>query len=157
MVAMTPPMQSVAKVSPLSTHRYLHANLVNLIRRACRQTTAPKIPKKKAVGMSLNPAEGVIITKPAMAPIKVASNDQRPVSNKHMHAQVSAPEAAHKFVTQSAMTDWKLSVSAVPASKAIHGPQNMVRGISWQKELPGRWRRIWAGVLTADSLDLTIG
>lgn len=108
------------------------------------------MPKKNAVGMSMKPADGVIMTNPEMAPMKVASIDHLPVSKKAMHAQVSAPVEAHRFVTQSAMTDWKERVKVVPASNASQEPQIMIKARSWKKELPGRWSRICVGVRTAD-------
>lgn len=119
---------------------YLHrrAKLVNLIRTACRHKSAPKTPKMIVVGISINPAAGVITTKPEIAPMNVESSDHFPVSAYVMAAQVSAPVDAHRFVTHTAMTDWKLSVSVVPASKANHEPQMMIMERSWLKELPGR-------------------
>lgn len=67
-----------------------------------------------------------------------------------MRFQVSAPEAAHRLVTQRAMTDWKLRARVVPASKASQEPQMMIKDRSWKKELPGRWMRMWVGVRTSD-------
>jgi hypothetical protein len=101
-----------------------------LIRRDCRQITAPKTPKKKEVERSMNPADGVIRTSPAMAPIKVESSDHFPVSKYVMQAQVMAPPEAHRFVTHIAMTDLKFRLRVVPASNASHEFQIMTMAIS---------------------------
>jgi hypothetical protein len=73
-----------------------------------------------------------------MAPIKTESSENLPVSTKFMTPQVKAPVEAQRFVTHSAMTDWKLRVNVVPASKASQEPQMMIMARSWLKELPGR-------------------
>ncbi|KAK4663114.1 LOW QUALITY PROTEIN: hypothetical protein QC763_0095220 [Podospora pseudopauciseta] len=108
---------------------------------------------KEERSMSMNPAEGVIITNPAIAPMNVASSDHLPDSRKVITDQVRAPEAAQRLVTQRAMTDWKFSARAVPASKASHEPQMMIMLTSWKKEFPGRWRRMWVGVRRGDFLE----
>jgi hypothetical protein len=94
-----------------------------LNRRAWRQINAPNTPKKKAVGMSINPAEGVINTKPAIAPMNVESSDHFPDSQYVKQAHVNAPADAQRLVTHIAMTDLKFSERVVPASNANHEPQ----------------------------------
>jgi hypothetical protein len=84
------------------------------------------MPKNNEVGRSIKPAAGVIMTSPAIAPMKVLSNDHLPVSIYVIVAQVKAPADAHRLVTQRAMTDWKFKLSVVPASKASHEPQMMI-------------------------------
>ena len=86
---------------------------------------APPTPKKKAVGISMKPAEGVIRTRPAIAPIKVESSDHFPDSQYVRHDQVNAPAEAQRLVTHIAMTDLKFSDNVVPASKANQLPQMM--------------------------------
>lgn len=116
---------SSSYVSPLSTHLILRARSVNLILNACRHIRAPPTPKKNAVGISMKPAEGVISTRPAIAPMNVESRDHLPVSQYVKQDQVKAPALAHKLVTHMAMTDLKFKDKVVPASKANHDPQMM--------------------------------
>lgn len=92
-----------------------------------------------------------------MAPMKVESMDHFRVSKNVIPAHVRAPADAHRFVTHSAITDWKLKASVVPASKASQEPQIMMRARSWKNELPGRWRRMWVGVRFSEPLDLKMG
>jgi len=73
----------------------------------------------------MKPAAGVIMTSPAMAPMKVESSDHLPDSKYVMHAQVRAPPDAHRLVTHNAMMDLKLRLSVVPASNASQEPQMM--------------------------------
>lgn len=101
-----------------------------MMRSACRQMAAPKTPKKKEVVRSVNPADGVIRTSPAIAPINAESSDHFPVSNYVMQAQVMVPPEAHRLVTHMAMTDLKFRLSAVPASKASQELHMMTMAIS---------------------------
>lgn len=63
---------------------------------------------------------------------------------------MSAPLAAQRFVTHKAITDLKLNARVVPASKASHEPQILIRARSWQSELTGRWTTKWDGVRVDD-------
>lgn len=84
--------------------------------------TAPMIPNKRDVVMSMKPAEGVIMMSPASAPMKAESSDQRRVSWKVRSSQVRAPEEAQRLVTQRARIEEKLRLRVVPASKASQEP-----------------------------------
>lgn len=105
----------------------------------------------------MNPAAGVIITRPEMAPINVESRDHLPVSKYVIDAHVNAPAEAHRFVTASALIDKKLRLSVVPASKASQLPQMMTRARSWLSELCGLWSFKWDGVRTDDLRDRASG
>lgn len=77
----------------------------------------------------MNPALGVIITRPAIAPRKAESTAHFPVSSQVERAYVRAPELAQTLVTTKAMTDLKFSESVVPASNASHDPQMMINAM----------------------------
>ena len=70
----------------------------------------------------MNPADGVIMTRPEIAPRNKESRDNFPVSKKVTVAQVKAPAEAHTLVTIMVMTALKLKAKTVPASKASHEP-----------------------------------
>lgn len=74
----------------------------------------------------MKPAAGVIMTRPAMAPMKQESIDHFRVSANVINIQVMAPAEAQRFVTQRAITDWKVRLKVVPASNASHEPQMMI-------------------------------
>lgn len=86
-----------------------------------------------AEGMSTKPADGVIMISLEIAPMKQESRLHRPTSTYVHSIHVSAPLAAHKFVTHSAITDLKLNASVGPASKASHEPQIVIVANSWQR------------------------
>lgn len=85
----------------------------------------------------MKPADGVIKTRPEIAPIKVESRDHLPLSQYVRHDQVRAPAEAQRFVTHIAMTDLKFKARVVPASKASQDPQMMIMAINWDIELCG--------------------
>jgi hypothetical protein len=92
---------------------------------------APPTPKKNEVVRSMKPADGVIKTSPAMAPMKVESSDHLPVSKYVMDAHVMTPAEAQRFVTHIAITDLKFRLSVVPASKASQEFQVITSARSW--------------------------
>jgi len=92
----------------------------------------PPTPKKKEVVRSMKPADGVIKTSPAMAPMKVESSDHLPVSK-----YVIAPAEAQRFVTHIAITDLKFRLSVVPASKASQEFQMITSVRSWHNVFCG--------------------
>ena len=105
----------------------------------------------------MNPAAGVIITRPAMAPMNVESNDHFPVSTYVNDAHVNAPAEAHRLVTAIAITDWNVRLSVVPASNASQEPQMMIIAMSWHIELCGRCSLKCDGDLSEDCRDLHKG
>ena len=131
--------------------------MVNLIRKAWRQIMAPPTPKKNEVVRSMKPADGVIRTSPAIAPMKVESRDHFPVSKYVIAAQVIAPAAAQRLVTHIAITDLKFRLRVVPASNASQEFQIMTRARSWHMELWGRWSAKCEGVLVEDFRDRKSG
>jgi hypothetical protein len=83
-----------------------------------------------ADGISMKPADGVIMMSPEMAPMKHESKLHLPTSIYVYSIHVSAPLAAQRLVTQSAIMALKFSDKAVPASKASHEPQILIRASS---------------------------
>ena len=91
---------------------------------------ASPTPKKNEVVRSMEPADGVIKTCPAMAPMKVESSDHLPVSKYVTDTHVMAPAEAQRFVTHID-TDLKFRLSVVPASKASQEFQMITSARSW--------------------------
>jgi hypothetical protein len=118
---------------------------------------APTTPKKNDVLRPMKPADGVIKTSPAMAPMNVESSDHLPVSKYVMDAQVIAPAEAQRFVTHIAITDLKFRLSVVPASKASQEFQMMTSARSWDMVLWGRCSAKCEGVRVDDLRDRKIG
>lgn len=119
--------------------------------------SAPPTPKKKAVGMSMKPADGVMRTNPAIAPMNVESRDHFPLSQYVRHAHVSAPAEAHRLVTHIAMTDLKFSERVVPASKASQDPQMMIIASNWDIVLCGLCNLRCPGLRFSDFFDRAMG
>jgi hypothetical protein len=94
----------------------------------------------------MKPAEGVIIMRPEIAPMKHESKLQRPTSMYVYNIHVNAPLAAQRFVTHRAMTNLKLKARVVPTSKASHEPRMLIMARSRQSELTGSWMTRCGGV-----------
>jgi hypothetical protein len=92
---------------------------------------APPTPKKNEIVRPMKPADGVIKTSPAMAPMKAESSDHLPVSGYVMDAHVIVPAEAQRFITRIAITDLKFRLSVVPASKASQEFQMTTSVRSW--------------------------
>lgn len=70
----------------------------------------------------MKPADGVIKTSPAMAPMKVESSGHLPVSKYVMEAHVMAPAEAQRFVTLSVVSASKASqeFQMIPSARSWH-------------------------------------
>jgi len=53
--------------------------------------------------VGMKPAAGVIMTRPAMTPIKIESSDHLSISNCVMHGLAMGPPQAQRFVMHCAM------------------------------------------------------